>query len=353
MKRFVGLAAIFSFIITAGFLTGTDQSSVSADEQSDSGASVELKPYTETIPGTDVEIEMVPITGSGTFQMGSPKNEAGRAEDEGPQHPVTLRPFWMAKTEITWEQYDEYGFSKDLYKKRRLGVNPAEQPETEKAADAVSRPTPPYTDETFGFGRGGQPAISMTHHAAMEYCRWLSAKTGKMYRLPTEAEWEYACRAGTKTAYHFGNDNAANTLGDYAWYTKNSEGQPQKVAQKKPNPWGLYDMHGNLAEWVLDLYDKDFYKKFDLITSVLQPVLIPTREKYPHVVRGGSWYDEAALLRSSARQGSEAMWSLRDPQLPQSIWWHTEAIFAGFRIVRPLAEQENLRGHQSQVKKYD
>ncbi len=351
MKRFAGLAVILSIIITAGFPACTGRSSVSADEQSHSGASVELRPYTETIPGTDIQIEMVPITGSGVFPMGSPENEAGRAEDEGPQHPVALRPFWMAKTEITWEQYDEYAFSQDLYKKKRQGVSLAEQPESEKAADAVSRPTPPYTDETFGFGRGGQPAISMTHHAAMEYCRWLSAKTGKAYRLPTEAEWEYACRAGTKTAYQF-SDNAKE-LGDYAWYAKNSEGQPQKVAGKKPNPWGLYDMHGNLAEWVLDLYEKDFYEKFDLSTAVLEPVLIPTKEKYPHVVRGGSWDDEAALLRSAARRASEAMWSLRDPQLPQSIWWHTEAIFAGFRIVRPLEQQENLRGHQSQVKKYD
>ena len=105
----------------------------------------------------------------------------------------------MGKHEVTWDEYDQFAFSLDLKKKKREGVDLANQPEAEKKADAVTRPTPPYADETFGFGRKGQPVICITHHAAMEYCRWLSAKTGKVYRLPTEAEWEYACRAGTKT----------------------------------------------------------------------------------------------------------------------------------------------------------
>ena len=123
----------------------------------------------------------------------------------------------------------------------------------------MTRPTPPYADETFGFGRNGQPVICITHHAAMEYCRWLSAKTGKIYRLPTEAEWEYACRAGTKTAYFWGDDPAK--LDEYAWDVNNAE-KPMKVGKKKPNPWGLYDMHGNVAEWCLDHYVADAYKPF-------------------------------------------------------------------------------------------
>src|SRR5712692_1257105 len=184
------------------------------------GVPAEMTPYVETIPQSDVKFEMVPIPG-GTFKMGSPAGEAGRSEDEGPEHAAEIHPFWMGKTEVTWDEYDVFAFSNDIYRKQELGVDITKQPEGEKIADAITRPTPPYTDETFGFGRKGQPVINITHHAAMEYCRWLSAKTGKTYRLPTEAEWEYACRAGTKTAYSFGDD--PKQLGDYAWFAGNSE----------------------------------------------------------------------------------------------------------------------------------
>ena len=222
------------------------------------GSASEMKPYVETITGADIKFEMVPIPG-GEFVMGSPAEEAKRSEDEGPQHPVKIAPFWMGKYEVTWDEYDQFAFSLDLKKKKREGVDLASQPAGEKKADAVTRPTPPYADETFGFGRKGQPVICITHHAAMEYCRWLSAKTGKVYRLPTEAEWEYACRAGTKTAYFFGDDAAQ--IGEYAWYVENAE-KPQPIGKKKPNPWGLYDIHGNVAEWCLDHYVADFYKTF-------------------------------------------------------------------------------------------
>ena len=158
----------------------------------------------------------------------------------------------MGKYEVTWDEYDQFAFSMDIKRKKRENVDlddPARRPR--RPSDAVTRPTPPYADETFGFGRKGQPVICITHHSAMEYCRWLSAKTGKTYRLPTEAEWEYACRAGTKTAYSFGDD--PSKLGDYAWYVENAE-KPQPIGKKKPNPWGLYDMHGNVSEWCLDQY---------------------------------------------------------------------------------------------------
>jgi formylglycine-generating enzyme required for sulfatase activity len=307
----------------------------------------EWKPYTEQIPGTDVTFDMVPIPG-GTFTMGSPEAEANRGADEGPPHPVTLRPFWMGKHEVTWEEFDNWAFTLDLKKKERDGVDLAKQSAAEKAADAVTRPTPPYADETFSFGRNRQPAICITHHAALEYCRWLSTKTGKLYRLPTEAEWEYACRAGTTTAYHFGNDPAQ--LGDYAWYFENSDDRPQKVGKKKPNPWGLHDMHGNVAEWCMDRYVPDLYKRFDPRKPALQPVEVPTIKEYPYVVRGGSWDDDAEKLRSAARRGSDKEFSVQDPQQPQSIWWHTDATFVGFRVVRVLEEQENLRGFRSPIK---
>ncbi len=303
------------------------------------------KPYTESIPGSDLKFDMVAIKG-GTFTMGSPEGEAKRNADEGPQHKVEIAPFWMGKYEVTWDEYDQFAFSMDLKKKKRENVDLTKQPDTEKKADAVTRPTPPYADETFGYGRRGQPVICITHHSAMEYCRWLSAKTGKLYRLPTEAEWEYACRAGTTTAYSFGDD--AEKLGEYAWFVENAE-KPQPIGKKKPNPWGLYDMHGNVAEWCLDRYVADIYSKFAKADVSKGPVVLPTAAEYPYVARGGSWDDDPDKLRSAARVASNLEWSVQDPQRPQSIWWHTDATFVGFRIVRPVEEQDDLKGVKSLV----
>ncbi|HJQ23003.1 MAG TPA: SUMF1/EgtB/PvdO family nonheme iron enzyme [Blastocatellia bacterium] len=300
----------------------------------------EMRPYNETIPGTNVKFEMMPVPG-GEFIMGSPATEPGRAPDEGPPHAVQIRPFWIGKFEVTWDEYDQFAFNTSLNEEREAQ---ATKPAT---ADAVTRPTPPYADESFGFGKGRMPAISITHHAAMEYCRWLSERTGKTYRLATEAEWEYACRAGSKTAYAFGDD--VKKLGEYAWFADNADAQPHPVGRKKPNAWGLYDMHGNVAEWVLDEYDKDFYAT--LQARAVNPLRMPTEKRYPNVVRGGSWDDDAGRLRSAARRASTSEWSKRDPQRPQSIWWHTEAIMVGFRIVRPLEEYDNLKGLRSRVTK--
>ena len=137
-------------------------------------AATAIAPYTETIPGTTVTFDMVPVPG-GTFTMGSPASEAGRAEDEGPQVKVKVAPFWMGKLEVTWDEYDLYAFAK----RHRAGSRARRR----TGADAVSKPTPPYADESWGFGKDKQPALGMTWHAAAEYCRWLSAKTGKTYRL--------------------------------------------------------------------------------------------------------------------------------------------------------------------------
>jgi formylglycine-generating enzyme required for sulfatase activity len=304
-------------------------------------APAEMKPYTETIPGTSVTFDMVPLPG-GTFRMGSPAGEPGRAADEGPPHDVTVRPFWIGRHEVTWSEYDKFWLD--------ASVAQASYTAEIKAAgvDALTRPTPPYADESFGFGKGKQPVISVGHHAAMEYARWLSRKTGKVYRLPTEAEWEYACRAGTTSAYSFGDDAAA--LGDHAWYADNSEGQPRPVGGRKPNPWGLFDMHGNAGEWVLDHYQKDAYAGRTGKTPV-SPVVMPTERIYPHVVRGGSWDHDPPALRCAARMASQVEWNRRDPQQPQSIWWLTDATFVGFRLVHPLQEQEDLVGLRSRVTK--
>lgn len=293
--------------------------------------------YVEKLADT-VTFEMTPIPG-GTYLMGSPKQEAGRKKDEEPRHPVAVKPFWIGKYEVTWDEYD-------LYWIKRAGA-PAPVTQVDKNADAVTRPTPPYADETFGHGRKGNPVLCITHHAAMEYCRWLSAKTGKHYRLPTEAEWEWACRAGTTTAFSFGEE--PDELGEYAWYAENSKELAQKVGQKKPNPWGLYDMHGNVAEWCLDHYLKDAYAKFPLDMATLMPVNLPTEKRYSYVVRGGSWLDEPEGCRSAARLGSEKSWLARDPQRPQSIWWMTDADFVGFRVVRAVDEQESLKNLKSKV----
>jgi formylglycine-generating enzyme required for sulfatase activity len=338
----IGLTAALG--ILASGLSPTAQS---APPQEPPAGTAATTPYVEAIPGTDVKFEMLPIPG-GTFTMGSPASEEKRGDDEGPQHPVQIAPFWMGKCEVTWEEYDQFAFSLDLKKKTREKVDLTKQPDTEKKADAVTRPTPPYADETFGFGRNGQPVICVTHHAAMEYCRWLSEKTGKTYRLPTEAEWEYACRAGTKTAYFWGDDK--EMLGEYAWDVDNAE-KPEKVGKKKPNPWGLHDIHGNVSEWCLDHYVADAYKPFSTDKPALGPVILPDAKEYPYVVRGGSWDDDADKLRSATRRGSNPEWSVQDPQRPQSIWWHTDATFVGFRVVRPVSEQENLKGLKSQVVK--
>lgn len=294
-------------------------------------AESEMQKYSDGIPRAltnmpPVLFEMIPIP-SGQFLMGSPETEAKRNADEGPQHQVKIDAFWMGKCEVTWNEYELF-----MYPNMNKDTN-----HVSDSADATARPTKPYVEMSFGMGKDGFPAISMTQHAANKYCQWLSAKTGHFYRLPTEAEWEYACRAGTTTAYSFGDD--ASQLGEYAWFGNNSltpkdeNNKYQLVGKKKPNPWGLYDMYGNVVEWTLDQYDPEFYKQFkDVVSNPWNKATKP----YPHTARGGSWDDNAEKLRSAARRGSSAAWKIQDPQLPKSIWYLTDAQFLGFRVVRPL-----------------
>jgi formylglycine-generating enzyme required for sulfatase activity len=301
------------------------------------------KNYSEPIAGTEVKFDMIAIPG-GAYLMGSPASEKGRREDEGPQHPVAVRPFWMGKCEVTWDEFDAYWKEED----KKDGEEKKPEPKKDKKdPDAITRPTPPYADETFGHGREGQPVLCITHHTAMEYCRWLSKKTGKIYRLPTEAEWEWAARAGSTTAYSFGDDPAK--LGDYAWFKGNSEGTTHEVGKKKPNAWGLHDMYGNVGEWCVDHYRKDYYAAFVPDKIAEWPVVVPTADRFSHVVRGGAWSDKPEDCRSATRRGSDKTWIRLDPQRPQSIWWLTSAEFVGFRVVRPVEEQENLKGLRSKV----
>lgn len=287
----------------------------------------QMRAYTNTIPGTNVTYRMVPIRG-GEFLMGSPTNELGRKPDEGPQRRVRIEAFWMGACEITWNEYEIFLYRSHAF---RSYITVDRDPHTNTLADAVAMPSSPYIEPSMGMGREGFPAINMTQHAANKYCQWLSALTGEYYRLPTEAEWEYACRAGTTNRYSFGDDE--KQLFEYAWYERNSDFKYQKVGRKKPNPWGLYDMHGNVAEWTLDGYDAGSYAVWS--DGVIAPFVRATKP-YPHSVRGGSWQDGPDRLRSASRQFSEPKWKEKDPDLPKSSWHMVEADFVGFRIARPL-----------------
>ena len=215
--------------------------------------------YRDTIPGTTVSFEMIAIPG-GKFLMGSPQNEKGRRQDESPLHSVEIDSFWIGKYEITWDEYEVFVYP-ELAKQNKF----SDQANKYVKVDAITQPTPAYEDMSFGMGKNRNPAVNMTQYAALMYCKWLTAKTGHFYRLPTEAEWEYACRAGSKSAYSFGDD--AGQLNEYAWYNKNSSEKYHNVGTKKPNNWGLYDMHGNVAEWTLDQYIADFYSSLKETSS--------------------------------------------------------------------------------------
>ena len=278
-----------------------------------------FQPYTQAIPQTSVQFKLVPIPG-GTFTMGSNAADKNARPDEMPQRTVTISPFWMGVYEVTHDEFDAF-FNDDATSQN-------------SKADAVTRPSPQYIDLSWGMGReGGFPANSMQQLAAQMYCRWLYQKTGIFYRLPTEAEWEYAARAGTTTVYPFGND--AKGIDDYAWHKGNSKAVYHKVGSKKPNAWGLYDMLGNVAEWTLDQYDETFYTKMK--DGAIDPQAVP-QSRHPRTARGGSFESDAAGLRVAARQSWQPDWNKRDPQIPKSRWWLTDAAFVGFRVVRPLKQ---------------
>jgi len=214
----------------------------------------EMKPYTNTIPGTQVSYAMVPIPG-GEFVMGSPETEKARKPDEGPQHKVRVTPFWMGQCEVTWNEYELFMYPDE---ELRIRATVPTDAAGDKLADAVTHPSKPYVEMSFGMGKDGYPAISMTQHGANKYCQWLSAKTGHFYRLPTEAEWEYACRAGTSTTYWWGSDTAG--FSQHVYYpTYNSGTTTTSVASTLPNAFGLYDMQGNGWKWCNDWFSLTYY----------------------------------------------------------------------------------------------
>ncbi len=306
-------------------------------KDADKSSAIYGKPYSEQIPGTETEFVMLPIPG-GEFVMGSPEDEPHRSESEGPTVLVRVEPFWMGEHEVTWEEYQHFMRLCNIFEK--FNDKQIRLLNKENQIDAITAPSKLY-EPGFTYETGDdpqQPAVSMSQYAAKQYTKWLSLTTGTFYRLPTEAEWEYACRAGTYTAYSFGED--ADKLDEHAWHYGNcDEGVTGKVGQKKPNAWGLYDMHGNVAEWVLDQFHEEGYAKFAGKQVAASEMIAWPTELYPRVVRGGSWDSEPEYCRCASRVGSSEEWKSYDPNVPHSPWWFAseEGQTVGFRLVRPQA----------------
>ena len=225
--------------------------------------------WTLEVPGTPVELEFARLPGGVS------------ADAEAP-----IAPFSILRTEVTWDLYDIYLLRLDL---------PAEQRGDD--VDAHARPSKPYGAPDFGFGHSGHPALCVTRHAAESFCAWLSRRTQRSFRLPTEDEWRYAC----------GDlDEETTALDEVAWTFVNSAGGTHRVGSLAPNQWGLFDMLGNAAEWCAG-------------------------EEL--VVRGGSWRDFPEDVSPDTRQLQSKSWNVTDPQVPKSRWWLSDGSFVGFRIV--------------------
>jgi formylglycine-generating enzyme required for sulfatase activity len=277
------IAWLFVVVVVVVLHVAAAPAARAADAPAATPATKPSGPYAQEIPKTTVAIEMLPIPG-GEF-----KNAKGES--------VEIKPLYMSKCEITWDAYDIFAFQMDMSDKDKAA-----------GVDAKSRPSRPYGDQTHGFGRQGRPAIHITRYAAEQFCVWLNKKTGKKYRLPTDAEWEYACRAGSSTM------PTEAGLNEVAWYWDNSDDKTQPVGKKAPNEWGLHDMLGNVMEFVTI------------------PGEDPTGKNKPTAM-GGSYDSEAKDVHCGARKTQNADWNSTDPQNPKSTWWLSDGPFVGFRIV--------------------
>lgn len=278
--------------------------------------------YEQEIEGTGISFKMVPIEG-GEFTVGASVKDKKAEDDELPRKQVKVESFWMGAFEVSDEEFY-------LFRDATLDL----LADGSSYVFTISRPSSPYEDPSKGLvDEGSKPAVGMTQYGALSYCRWLYYRTGVFYRLPTECEWEYAARAGSEEAYFFGKKD--KKLKKFAWYGENAERQVHQVGMKEPNPYGLYDIYGNVAEWCLDQYYPDFYEKIkeDDVFPWGKP-----RSLYPRSARGGSFKSSAEECRSSNRISSTDEWKARDPQIPQSFWWNTDSEFVGFRLVRPLKQ---------------
>ena len=318
-------------------------SSAAKEIFSEAAKVTEFKNYIERIPKSPVSFNMVAIPG-GTFKMGSPVDEPFRKEDEGPVREVEISPFFMSEIEVTWDEYLTF-YVQTAAEGRSTDTEGLRNKKTSET-DAISGATPPYGQPDQGWGLGQRPAISFSFHAAETYCKWLSSVTGKNYRLPTEAEWEYACRAGTADPYFFPGDpkkfeksglraklsrNDTTVINTFVIYKGNSPTKTQLPDQVKSNPFGLKNMAGNVAEFCSDWYKVDAYQKYP--DGVIKNPTGP-EEGTEHVVRGGSFLSSADVLRSAARDYTRTeSWLRTDPQMPKSIWWYSDCFNVGFRVV--------------------
>jgi formylglycine-generating enzyme len=298
--------------------------------------------YQEQIPGSTVTFRMVALPG-GIFSMGSPEDEPLRRADEGPVRKVQLDSFFMAEAEVTWNEYQAF-YSQTSGEGRSTDTEGVRA--SAGMTDAITGATPPYGQPDQGWGKGLRPVISISHHAAETYCKWLSQVTGKHYRLPTEAEWEYACRSGTSTPYFFagnparfersglrakisGNDTAV--INTFVVFAENSRSRTQEPDFVSANSFGLRNMSGNVAEFCSDWYQPDTYSRYpgELVVNPKGP-----SAGTEWVVRGGSYKDAAGKVRSAARDFTHTeAWLRTDPQIPKSIWWYSDCFYVGFRVV--------------------
>jgi len=304
------------------------------------------KDFTETIPNTTVSINMKAIPG-GSFKIGSPENEPLRKPDEGPQKEVKISPFFMAEIEVSWEVYMAF-YSATAAEGRSTDT---EGTRTMADVDAISGPTPPYGQPDQNWGLGDRPAITMSYHSAETFCKWLTKVTGKTYRLPTEAEWEYAARGGKETPFFFPGDvkdfaekgffgklfgKESDSINSYVIYGKNSRTKTEEPDKVEANPYGLKHMLGNAAEYCSDWYSPDAYSQ--LSAGATDPKGPDSGEE--RVVRGGHFRSDIADVRSASRSATQTVaWLKTDPQMPKSKWWLSDCNYISFRVVCEFDEK--------------
>ncbi|MFC2120881.1 formylglycine-generating enzyme family protein, partial [Bacteroidota bacterium] len=293
--------------------------------------------FTEFIPNSSVKFNMIAVP-EGIFEIGSPKSEKYRNDDEGPVKKVKVSRFFMSEIEVSWDEYLAFFYQTATEGKSESATS---------KLDGITGATPPWGAPDQGWGKGKRPAITMTYHAATVYCQWLSKITGKKYRLPTEAEWEYACRGGTKTPYFFEGKPKKYTkerfwnkifgadttnISGYISYSMNSNGKTQEPGKIKANPFGLKNMLGNVSEFCSDYYSENIYSTYPANKIIVNPK--GPRSGTEHVIRGGSYRSDARYVRSASRDFTKHDdWLVTDPQIPKSIWWYSDSKHVGIRVI--------------------